>query len=60
LRTSGSDRGAARRLPSLPDPRSGLRQYRLCESILRSEVDAVPERATLALFEQVRLTPDSV
>ena len=37
-----------------------LRQYRLCESILRSEVDAVPERATLALFEQVRLTPDNV
>ncbi len=37
-----------------------LRQYRLCESILAGEFDAPPEPATHALFERVRLDPDSV
>jgi DNA-binding SARP family transcriptional activator len=34
-----------------------LRQYRLCEEILRREFDAVPEPATLELFDRVRLHP---
>jgi DNA-binding SARP family transcriptional activator len=37
-----------------------LRQYRLCERILRAEFDAKPEPATLALFERVRHDPGSV
>ena len=37
-----------------------LRQYRLCQDILRAEFDAVPEPATTALFDTVRLYPDSV
>src|SRR5581483_1928271 len=37
-----------------------LRQYRLCEQVLRVEFDAPPEPATRALFEQVRLDPGSV
>ena len=37
-----------------------LRQYRLCESILRAEFDAVPEPATIALFNQVRDDPDGI
>jgi len=35
-----------------------LRQYRLCESILRAEFDTEPEAATKLLFEQVRLKPE--
>jgi DNA-binding SARP family transcriptional activator len=37
-----------------------LRQFRLCEEILRAEFDAGPEPATCALFDQVRQDPDSV
>jgi DNA-binding SARP family transcriptional activator len=37
-----------------------LRQYRLCEAILRAEFDAEPEAATTALYHQVRLDPGSV
>lgn len=37
-----------------------LRQYRLCESILRNEFGAQPEPATTTLFEQVRDDPTSV
>lgn len=37
-----------------------LRQYRLCESILRAEFDATPEQATVELFDLVRLNPDMV
>lgn len=37
-----------------------LRQYRLCEAILRAEFDVTPERPTTALFDQVRLDPESV
>ncbi|MBI3941921.1 MAG: hypothetical protein HY326_02835 [Chloroflexi bacterium] len=37
-----------------------LHQYRLCESILQREFNALPEAATLRLFEQVRLNPDSI
>ena len=37
-----------------------LRQYRLCTEILRTEFDAAPEPATLALFDQIRLSPERV
>jgi DNA-binding SARP family transcriptional activator len=37
-----------------------LRQYRLCQQILRAEFDAAPEPATTALFDQVRLDPTSI
>jgi len=37
-----------------------LRQYRLCRAILRAEFDAEPEPATVTLFDQVRLAPDSI
>ena len=37
-----------------------LRQYQLCRAILRAEFDALPEPATTALFEQVRLDPGSL
>jgi DNA-binding SARP family transcriptional activator len=37
-----------------------LRQYRVCERMLRAEFDAPPEEATRALFEQVRLNPSSL
>jgi len=37
-----------------------LRQYRLCEQMLRGEFDAAPEAATSALYEQIRLEPDTV
>jgi DNA-binding SARP family transcriptional activator len=37
-----------------------LRQYRLCELALRTEFEAVPDVATTALFDQLRLHPDTV
>ncbi len=37
-----------------------LRQYRLCQSILAAEFDAQAELATQALFEQLRVAPDTV
>jgi DNA-binding SARP family transcriptional activator len=37
-----------------------LRQYRLCETILRAEFDIKPEPATTALFDQIRLDPESI
>jgi DNA-binding SARP family transcriptional activator len=37
-----------------------LRQYRLCEHILRREFDAAPEAATTALFDRIRSDPTSV
>ena len=37
-----------------------LRQYRLCEAVLRREFDAAPEPLTVELFEQVRLDPGGV
>jgi len=37
-----------------------LRQYRLCEQLLRSEFDAPLEPLTTALFDQVRLDPASI
>jgi len=37
-----------------------LHQYHLCEAIFRREVAAMPEPATVALFEQVRLDPDAI
>jgi hypothetical protein len=35
-------------------------QYRLCAAVLRAEYGAAPERATTALYEQVRLDPGTV
>jgi DNA-binding SARP family transcriptional activator len=37
-----------------------LRHYRLTEAMLRSEFDAAPELATAALWDQIRLRPESV
>jgi DNA-binding SARP family transcriptional activator len=37
-----------------------LRQFRICQEILRSEFDAAPEHETVALFDQVRRDPASV
>jgi DNA-binding SARP family transcriptional activator len=37
-----------------------LRQFRLCESVLRMEFDAQPEPETVALFERVRLNPSRI
>jgi DNA-binding SARP family transcriptional activator len=37
-----------------------LREYRLCEQILRTEFDATPEAATTALFDQLRLDPNGI
>ena len=37
-----------------------LRQFRMCEEILRVEFEARPEPATLALFDQLRLAPADV
>ena len=37
-----------------------LRQYRLCQTVLRTEFDTAPEPATAALYEQIRLDPSLV
>lgn len=37
-----------------------LRQYHLCAQVLRAEFDAYPESITTALYDQLRLDPDSV
>jgi DNA-binding SARP family transcriptional activator len=37
-----------------------LRQFELCRHILSTEFNAVPEAATVALFDQIRLNPESV
>ncbi len=37
-----------------------LRQFRICEAALRREFDALPEAATVALFDRVRRAPDSI
>jgi len=37
-----------------------LRQYLLCQNILRAEFDAAPESHTTLLYDQVRLHPDTV
>lgn len=39
---------------------AALRQYQLCQSILQDEFDAVPEPATIALFNQIRTDPQLV
>jgi DNA-binding SARP family transcriptional activator len=37
-----------------------LRQFRVCEEILRASFDAIPEPITLTLFDQIRLDPATV
>jgi DNA-binding SARP family transcriptional activator len=37
-----------------------IRQYRLCERILRAEFDGSPEVVTKTLFDQIRLSPESI
>ena len=37
-----------------------LRQYRWCEQALQIEFDAVPEGATISLFNQIRSAPDDI
>jgi DNA-binding SARP family transcriptional activator len=37
-----------------------LRQYYVCQQILRREFDAVPEPETIALFDRVRLDPTRI
>jgi hypothetical protein len=37
-----------------------LRQYRLCETVLRAEFDAAPELSTTALYDQLRQAPSSI
>ena len=37
-----------------------VRQYRLCQDILRVELEAEPELATRILFDQIRHAPDSI
>jgi len=37
-----------------------IRQFRLCELVLRSEFEAAPEPATLALLDQIRCHPETV
>jgi DNA-binding SARP family transcriptional activator len=39
---------------------AALRQYRLCEEMLRAEFDACPEPSTTALFEQIRCNPAAI
>ncbi len=37
-----------------------LRQYHLCRQVLQREFEAEPEPCTTALFDQIRLAPDTV
>jgi DNA-binding SARP family transcriptional activator len=37
-----------------------LRQFRICEEILQTEFDAIPEPVTLILFDEIRLDPAAV
>jgi DNA-binding SARP family transcriptional activator len=37
-----------------------LRQYRLCETVLKTEFDAAPEPGTRDLFDRIRLDPSGV
>jgi DNA-binding SARP family transcriptional activator len=51
---------AMRALVRRGDRAGALRQYRLCERILRLQFDAAPEPATAELFDRVRVSPESV
>jgi DNA-binding SARP family transcriptional activator len=55
----------AHRLVMLCHLRSGeraqaLRQYRLCQAMLRAEFDAEPEQETTQLFNRIRLNPSGI
>lgn len=53
-------RMAMRSYVRLGERAQALRQYRLCRDALLREFDAPPERATLELFELIRLDPSVV
>lgn len=53
-------RRAMRCYVRLGDRGQALRQFRLCEMILRDEFGAVPEPTTRELFDQVRLDPIAI
>jgi DNA-binding SARP family transcriptional activator len=42
------------------DRSQALRQYRICESVLRREFNATPEPATVELFNQLRTQPETL
>jgi hypothetical protein len=39
---------------------AALHHYQVCIDMLQTEFDAVPETATIALFDQIRLAPDQI
>ena len=39
---------------------AALHHYQVCVDMLRTKFDAVPEAATVALFDQIRLDPDQI
>ncbi|HMQ54687.1 MAG TPA: BTAD domain-containing putative transcriptional regulator [Anaerolineae bacterium] len=39
---------------------AALRHYQVCVEMLREQLQVSPESATVALFEQIRLNPDSI
>lgn len=53
-------RAAMRCYTRLGERALALRQYRLCERMLRAEFDAPPERTTVDLFDLIRLNPTAV
>jgi DNA-binding SARP family transcriptional activator len=53
-------RAAMRCYVRLGERAQALRQYRLCERVLKAEFDMGPEAATTALFDEIRVDPRSV
>lgn len=49
-----SHRHLMQTLASCGQRTAALRQFRLCQQVLRREFDATPEAATVALYEQIR------
>jgi DNA-binding SARP family transcriptional activator len=39
---------------------AALHHYQVCVDVLRTEFDAIPEPATVALFQQIRLEPEQM
>lgn len=49
-----------RSLVLLGDRAQALRHYRVCAQVLRSEYDAMPDEATVDLYDQIRLQPGRI